>query len=303
MGVRVFARSLLSLMPLDLAARPMQGFPLFLGAVGLLALRKLRRATGAARLFPAGYLVIAGCLSALRRAFFQRHAVLRAAGLRQLRLILISLALPLRDCLLRLSPPMRQVYGSLIAIFDTLTGGIPFALAMLPLLLALGFEGSLLASLSARSFSFGPAFVWPFSCLSDQTGVYGLVSQRRRVVFVFLVLSHVRRIAGGERNENDPRILAEPGTRIWSKLIALGSAISSPPSVLGALQPIHRSNLAHQTAVFIVHCSARFSARMLARRRSAFHRVGSGIPQSHRCASVYHLGANVASFRSPELRS
>ena len=31
-------------------------------------------------------------------------------------------------------------YGSLIAIFESLTGGIPFALAMLPLLLALGFS-------------------------------------------------------------------------------------------------------------------------------------------------------------------
>ena len=32
-------------------------------------------------------------------------------------------------------------YGSLTAIFESLTGGIPFALALLPLLLALGFTG------------------------------------------------------------------------------------------------------------------------------------------------------------------
>src|SRR5256885_1160824 len=62
MGVRVFARALLSMMPLDIAARVMRGVAFaLLGIIGLVAVWKLRGASGAARLPPAGYLVIAGC--------------------------------------------------------------------------------------------------------------------------------------------------------------------------------------------------------------------------------------------------
>ena len=54
-------------------------------------------------------------------------------------------------------------YGSLIAIFESLTGGIPFALAMMPLLLALGFHGERRAYL-ARLF-----LLWGSFCIAVVT--------------------------------------------------------------------------------------------------------------------------------------
>src|SRR5947209_3062507 len=67
MGVRVFARVLLSTSSWERAARVMRGISFaLLGVIGLVALLKLRHATdSSARLFPAAYLAITVCLALL----------------------------------------------------------------------------------------------------------------------------------------------------------------------------------------------------------------------------------------------
>ena len=144
MGVRVFARLLLSAMPWERAARVMRGISFaLLGVIGLVALVKLRRASdSSARLLPVAYLAITACLALLYGVhYFDATFFFAPPDYVHFVFILISLVVPLA----RMRPASLALYaasyGSLTAIFETLTGGIPFALAMLPLLLALGFEG------------------------------------------------------------------------------------------------------------------------------------------------------------------
>src|SRR2546423_1391828 len=135
MGVRVFARVLLSLMPLDIAARVMRAVAFaLLGMIGLVALCKLRIASGAARLLPTGYLVITGCLTLLYGVhYFDAMLLFAPPDYTHFIFILISLAAPLAGMRSTGLAFYAASYGSLTAIFETLTGGIPFGLAMLPL--------------------------------------------------------------------------------------------------------------------------------------------------------------------------
>src|SRR5204863_4179943 len=98
---------------------------------------------------PAGYLVIAAFLSCLYGVhYFDAMLYFAPPDFTHFMFIIISLLVPLE----RVRPTGLAVYaasyGSLIAVFESLTGGIPFALAMLPLLLALGFHGECRAYLA-----------------------------------------------------------------------------------------------------------------------------------------------------------
>ncbi len=144
LGVRVAGRVLLSLMPFDAMARTLRGISFaLLGVLGALALWKLRAAPdAAARQFAIGYLIIALCLALLYGVhWFDATLYFAPPDHVHFAFIIVSLLAPLA----RMRPAALALtaasYGSLIAIFESLTGGIPFALAMLPLLLALGFEG------------------------------------------------------------------------------------------------------------------------------------------------------------------
>src|SRR5947209_6955858 len=144
LGGRVFARVLLSVMPLGEAANLMRGVAFaLLASIGLLAAWKLRSAQseGISPLLPAGYLVIAGGLALLYGVhYFDATLLFAPPDYVHFIFILISLAAPLARMRTRSLALYAASYGSLTAIFEMLTGGIPFALAMLPLLLALGVK-------------------------------------------------------------------------------------------------------------------------------------------------------------------
>ena len=144
LGVRVAGRVLLSLMPFDTMARTLQGISFaLLGVLGALALWKLRAAPdAAARQSAIGYLIIALCLALLYGVhWFDATLYFAPPDHVHFAFIIVSLLAPLARMRLAALALTAASYGSLIAIFESLTGGIPFALAMLPLLLALGFEG------------------------------------------------------------------------------------------------------------------------------------------------------------------
>ena len=143
LGVRVVGRVMLSLMPFDTMANVLRGIAFaLLGVLGAAALWKLRAAPDGHR----------GCLRPATRSsrsasrcstaciISTRRSISRRPTITHFVFIAISLFVPLA----RMRPAALALYaasyGSLIAIFESLTGGIPFALAMLPLLLALGFR-------------------------------------------------------------------------------------------------------------------------------------------------------------------
>jgi hypothetical protein len=144
LGVRVVGRVMLSLMSFDTMANVLRGIAFaLLGVLGAAALWKLRAAPdGQSRLFAAGYAIVALCLALLYGVhYFGATLYFAPPDITHFVFITISLFVPLA----RMRPAGLALYaasyGSLIAIFESLTGGIPFALAMLPLLLALGFSG------------------------------------------------------------------------------------------------------------------------------------------------------------------
>ena len=106
-------------------------------------LLRLRAAPGAAsRRFATGYLIITLCLALLYGVhYFDAMLYFAPPDHVHFSFIIISLLMPLARMRVTALALYAASYGSLIAIFESLTGGIPFALALLPLLLALGFEG------------------------------------------------------------------------------------------------------------------------------------------------------------------
>jgi hypothetical protein len=236
MGVRVFARTMLSAMPLDTAARVMRGGAfILLGAIGLLALWKLRTTKGRARLLPAGYVCIAVCLTLLYGVhYFDATFFFAPPDYVHFIFILISLAFPLA----RMRPTSLALYaanyGSLTAIFETLTGGIPFGLAMLPLLLALGFEDDW------RTYLMRTIQLWAAFCIAVLvcfaikrifTAAF-LSDQESFINFLFYRMYGEPAAASGTRLSLGFVLAAY---RTWSKLIAFGSANIGTGLVLAAL--------------------------------------------------------------------
>ena len=238
MGIRIFARSVLSLMPLERAARIMRGIAFaLLGAVGLTALWQLgtARAERSSLQLPAGYLIIAGCLAALYGVhYFDATFFFAPPDYVHFAFIWISLIAPLA----RLSPARRALYaasyGSLTAIFEVLTGGIPFALALLPLLLALGFEGerrTYLTQVIQLWTAFCAAVIACFVIKRGFTGVF-LANEESFLHFLFYRMYGEPVAASGTKLTLGFLLAAY---RIWSRLIALGSANIGTGLVLTAL--------------------------------------------------------------------
>lgn len=237
LGVRVVGRVLLSLMPFDTMARLLRGISFaLLGVLGALALWKLRTAADTvSRQFAFGYLIIAVCLA----LFYGVHwfdATLYFAPPDHVHFvfIIVSLLAPLA----RIRPAALAIYaasyGSLTAIFESLTGGIPFALAMLPLLLALGFEGS------RRDYFARLFLLWGAFCIAVVT----CFALKKIIVIAFLGDQESFSSLLFYRMFGAP--LPESGTtltlghllssyRRWSSLIGFGSVNLGTALVLGAL--------------------------------------------------------------------
>ena len=140
LGMRTLGRVFLSFVSVETMRWLLFGIAYALiGIIGVVAAYRIGRADGGtmARSRAAGYLAIAVSLA----AFYGVHyfdATLNTGPLdcTQFIFVLISLLVPLADMRTAGLAVYAAAYGSLIAIFEFLTGGIPLALALLPLLLA-----------------------------------------------------------------------------------------------------------------------------------------------------------------------
>ena len=207
-----------------------------LGALGALALLKLRAAPdAAARRFATGYLIIALCLALLYGVhYFDATLYFAPPDHVHFAFIIISLLAPLA----RMRPAALALYaasyGSLIAIFESLTGGIPFALAMLPLLLALGFEGD------RRDYLTRLFLLWGAFCIAVVT----CFALKKILVIAFLgdqesfasLLFY--RMFGAPMPESGTTLTLGyllSSYRRWSSLIGFGSPNLGTVLVLGSL--------------------------------------------------------------------
>ena len=145
LGMRVLGRVLLSVTSLMSMRQILAGTSYtLLGLIGLAALWRLIKARRDAetRVRAAGYLAIAGSLALFYGVnFFDATLNFGPLDDVQFVFILVSLLWPLGDMRPAGLAIYAGSYGSLIAIFEFLSGGIPLALALLPLLLALGYRG------------------------------------------------------------------------------------------------------------------------------------------------------------------
>ena len=237
LGVRVVGRVLLSLMSFDTMARTLRGFAFaLLGVLGALSLWKLRAAPDSAtRRFAAGYLTIAACLALLYGVhYFDATLYFAPPDHVHFAFIIISLLAPLA----RMRPTTLALYaasyGSLIAIFESLTGGIPFALAMLPLLLALGFAGS------RREYFARLFLLWGAFCIAVVT----CFALKKVVVIAFLGDQEsfasllLYRMFGAPSPESGTSLTLGyllASYRRWSSLIGWGSPNVGTALVLAAL--------------------------------------------------------------------
>jgi hypothetical protein len=144
LGMRVLGRVLLSVTSVRALRHILLGTAYaLLGLIGIVALYRFGRTTNTfERARAAGYVAIAACFALFYGVhYFGATLYFGPMDCVQYAFILASLVWPLED----LRPARLAVYaasyGSLIAIFEFMTGGIPLALALLPLLLALGFRG------------------------------------------------------------------------------------------------------------------------------------------------------------------
>lgn len=125
-------------------------------------------------------------------------------------------------------------YGSLTAIFEALTGGIPLALTMLPLLLALGFEGSrqdYFSKLVRLWVCFGVAVVACFAFKKGLTVIF-LSDQDSFFQFLFYRMYGQLPDASGVKLTIGYILSAY---RRWSALIALGSSNIGMGLILASL--------------------------------------------------------------------
>jgi hypothetical protein len=143
-GMRVLGRVLLSVASVETLRHLLLGMSyLLLAAIGALALHRFVRAADAIeQARSAGYAAIAACFALFYCAhYFDATLVYAPMDWVQFVFILLSLVWPLGKMCPAALAVYAASYGSLIAIFELMTGGIPLALALLPLLLALGFRG------------------------------------------------------------------------------------------------------------------------------------------------------------------
>ena len=236
-GNRVFGRAMLSVMPFGAMASVMQAVAFaLLGAIGAVALWRLRNAPDpASRLLPAGYVVIAGCLALLYGVhYFDTMLMFAPPDYTHFMFVLISLLVPLASMRPAGLALYAASYGSLIAIFESLTGGIPFALAMLPLLLALGFQGDW-----HRYFA-KLVLLWGCFCLAVVASFaikkgFSIAFLGDREAFVAMLFYRMRgELPPYTGVEMSLRYLLA-GYRRWSGLIALGSPNIGTGLVVAAL--------------------------------------------------------------------
>jgi hypothetical protein len=144
LGMRVVGRVMLSSVSVKALRHILLGISYALiGLIGAAALYRLSRANDAAeRARAAGYAAIAACLTLFYGVYYF-DSTLNFAPMDwvQFVFILLSLVWPLAEMRPAGLAAFAASYGSAIAIFEFLTGGIPLALGLLPLLLALGFRG------------------------------------------------------------------------------------------------------------------------------------------------------------------
>jgi hypothetical protein len=236
-GVRVLGRALLSVMSFETMARALRGIAFaLLGMIGAIALWKLGAASDtAARRFAAGYLVIAACLALLYGVhYFDASLYFAPLDHVQFVFIIVSLLVPLAHMRLASLGLYAASYGSLIAIFEWLNGGIPFALALMPLLLALGFYGD------RREYFTRLFLLWAAFCVAVVT----CFAIKKLVVIAFLVDQEsfssllFYRMFGAPAPESGTKLALGyllSAYRQWSKLIALGSSNIGTGLVLAAL--------------------------------------------------------------------
>jgi hypothetical protein len=164
LGMRILGRILLSIMPVQ----AMRWFLLallygLLAAIALIAAWRLLRSPPAiaARARAAAFIAIPACLALFYGlSYYGPTLNFGALDATHFAFILVSLLVPLGETKPITLAIAAATYGSLVAFFEFLTGGIPFALAMLPLLLALGFRGG------ARSYGAKLAVLWGSFCLA-----------------------------------------------------------------------------------------------------------------------------------------
>jgi hypothetical protein len=204
--------------------------------LGALALWKLRAAPdAAARQFAIGCLIIALCLALLYGAhWFDATLYFAPPDHVHFAFIIVSLLAPLA----RMRPAALALtaasYGSLIAIFESLTGSIPFALAMLPLLLALGFEGDRREYLARLFLLWGAFWVAVVTCfaLKKILVIAFLGDQESFSSLLFY------RMFGAPMPESGTQLTLGyllSSYRRWSSLIGLGSPNLGTVLVLGSL--------------------------------------------------------------------
>ena len=149
MAPRIVGRVMLSAMPYETMLNVLRvASYALIAAIGLLAFYRLSRVNPdpESRLVPAGYLTIALCLVLLYGVhYFDATLYFATQDMTNYAFIMISMLMPLASSSDRRLVLYGACYGSLIAIFEIFTGGIPFAIAILPLLLALGFRGDMRA--------------------------------------------------------------------------------------------------------------------------------------------------------------
>jgi hypothetical protein len=238
LGVRVIGKILLGLMPFDAMAQLLRAIAFALLAVlALLSFAKLRATmrAGEPLLRPAGYLVIAALLSCLYGVhYFDAMLYFAPPDHTHFIFIIVSLLVPLG----RMRPAGLAVYaasyGSLIAIFESLTGGIPFALAMLPLLLALGFDGTRRDYLTRLVVLWGSFCVAVATCFAIKKGLTAAFLNDQES-FVSLLLY---RMYGAPMPESGTKLTLGhllSAYRRWASLIALGSTNIGTGLVVAAL--------------------------------------------------------------------
>jgi hypothetical protein len=163
LGMRVLGRALLSALPAQALPHILLGVSYgLLGLIGITAgwmLLRSRNPSDVQR--AAGCLAIAVCFALFYSAhYFDAMLIFAPMDWTQFLFVLLGLVCPLG----RMTPAQLAVfaasYGSLIAIFESMTGGIPLALALLPLLLALGSQDG------TSTYSGKLALLWGVFCIA-----------------------------------------------------------------------------------------------------------------------------------------
>ena len=237
MGSRVVARAMLSAMPLDTVTRVLRGVALaLLAGIAVIALWKLHGSrSSAARTFPASYLVIACCLALLYGVhFFDATLIFAPPDIIHFIFILISLLAPLA----RMRPTALALYtasyGGLTAIFEALTGGIPFALAILPLLLALGFTGDRREYIGKLILAWGCFCVAVLASIMIKKAFTAAFIENGDPFLFYLFYRMYGEVPAATGTELSLGYILSAYRR-WSALIALGSANIGTGLILAAL--------------------------------------------------------------------